>query len=101
MVFSHDIVHHIGGEDDTNQNLTRRVLLLLESHALGRDEAHRRVVRHLLNRYLLEDRGFWRGSGAWIPRFLQNDSARYWRTMAVDFAYKVRRETEGAGPSET
>lgn len=31
-----------------------------------------------------------------MPRFLLNDIARYWRTMAVDFAYKQRmRGNEG------
>ncbi len=90
MVFSHDLVHEIGGEDDTNLNTTRRLLLLLESRAVGREDAYRRVVRNVLSRYLLEDRGFWRGSGHRVPRFLQNDFARYWRTMAVDFAYKLR-----------
>jgi hypothetical protein len=90
MVFSHDLVHEIGGDDDTNLNTTRRLLLLLESRAVGRQDAYTRVVRNVLSRYLLEDRGFWRGSGHSVPRFLQNDFARYWRTMAVDFAYKLR-----------
>jgi predicted nucleotidyltransferase len=90
MVFSHDLVHQIGGDVDTNKNTTRRLLLLLESRVVGREDAYRRVVRNILNRYLLEDRGFWRGSGNRVPRFLQNDFARYWRTMAVDFAYKLR-----------
>lgn len=96
MVFSHDLIHEIGGEDDTNRNTTRRLLLLLESSAVGRDDAYRRVVRHILSRYLLEDRGFWMGSEFRIPRFLQNDFARYWRTMAVDFAFK-RRSRRGKG----
>lgn len=90
MVFSHDLIHDIGGEDDTNRNTTRRLLLLLESAPIGRDDAYRRVVRHILSRYLLEDRGFWMGSEFRVPRFLQNDFARYWRTMTVDFAYKLR-----------
>ncbi|MGH9587431.1 MAG: hypothetical protein ACRD3F_10800, partial [Acidobacteriaceae bacterium] len=96
MVFSHDLIHQIGGEDDTNRNTTRRLLLLLESRVVGRSDAYTRVVRHILSRYLLEDRGLWRGSGPRVPRFLQNDFARYWRTMAVDFAYKLRnRSGEG------
>jgi predicted nucleotidyltransferase len=90
MVFSHDLVHQIGGEDDTNRNTTRRLLLLLESNVVGRGDAYRNVMRNVLNRYLLEDRGFWRDSGYRVPRFLLNDFARYWRTMAVDFAYKLR-----------
>lgn len=89
MVFSHDLVHQIGGEDDTNRNTTRRLLLLLESSVVGRGDTYRNVVRNVLNRYLLEDRGLWRGSGHRVPRFLLNDFARYWRTMAVDFAHKL------------
>jgi hypothetical protein len=30
-----------------------------------------------------------------VPRFLFNDIARYWRTMAVDFAYKQRTRPDG------
>lgn len=70
MVFSHDLVHQIGGEDDTNRNTTRRLLLLLESYVVGREDAYRNVVRNVLNRYLLEDRGFWQGSWYRVPRFL-------------------------------
>ncbi len=93
MVFSHDLIHEIGGQDDTNRNTTRRLLLLLESSPIGREEAYRRVVRNILNRYLLEDRGFWKGSQYRVPRFLQNDFTRYWRTLAVDFAYKLRNRS--------
>jgi predicted nucleotidyltransferase len=31
LAFSHQILHWIGGEDDSNANTTRRILLLLES----------------------------------------------------------------------
>lgn len=45
----------------------------------------------VLRRYLLEDTSFARRRAPYhVPRFLQNDFARYWRTMAVDFAYKAR-----------
>src|SRR5688572_14420087 len=60
MIFSHDLIHQIGGEDDTNRNTTRRLLLLLESAPVGREDAYHRVFRNILNRYLLEDRGFWK-----------------------------------------
>ncbi|WP_321473301.1 nucleotidyltransferase domain-containing protein [uncultured Paludibaculum sp.] len=98
LAFSHDVVHQIGGQSDSNQNTTRRILLLLESMAVGRTEAYERVVNSVLSRYVLEDRGFLAGSADHhIPRFLLNDFARYWWTMAVDFAYKHRtRFGEGA-----
>jgi len=88
---SHELVHLIGGQDDTNSNTTRRILLLLESVALGQGAAHKRVITGTLSRYLLEERTFARDSKPLhVPRFLLNDFARYWRTMAVDFAYKSR-----------
>ena len=31
LAFSHELIHMIGGQDDTNSNTTRRILLLLES----------------------------------------------------------------------
>jgi predicted nucleotidyltransferase len=96
-VFSHDIIHQIGGEEDTNRNITRRILLLLESRTLGRSDAYQRVIRQVLLRYLKEDRGLWDPEKKYrVPRFLLNDIVRYWRTVAVDFAYK-RRERAGQG----
>ena len=94
---SHDLVHRIGGQYDTNSNTTLRMLLLLESASIGHSEAYDRVRRNILWRYLSEDRGLWEGLGPYkVPRFLFNDIARYWRTMAVDFAYKQRdRNNEG------
>jgi predicted nucleotidyltransferase len=94
MAFSHELVHQIGGQDDTNRNTTRRILLLLESAAIGQPDAYDRVVRNVLRRYLGEDRNFASKTSQYhIPRFLLNDFARYWRTMAVDFAYKAKART--------
>jgi predicted nucleotidyltransferase len=91
MAWSHPLVHLIGGEDDTNRNTTQRILLLLESTVLGRREAYDRVRKNILDRYILEDPRFVERSAKYrVPRFLLNDFARYWRTMAVDFAYKRR-----------
>ena len=91
------MIHQIGGQDDTNANTTRRILLLLESQVIGRRDAYDRVFSNILLRYLNEDRGLWYGSSSFkVPRFMLNDIARYWRTMAVDFAYKQRvRGNEG------
>ncbi|MGH2639083.1 MAG: nucleotidyltransferase domain-containing protein [Rhabdochlamydiaceae bacterium] len=89
LASSHNLIHCIGGEDDTNVNTTRRSLLLLEAYPVGADEAFVRVRNNLLKRYLEEDLGLWRPSTTRkIPHFLLNDFARYWRTMAVDFADK-------------
>ena len=95
MAFSHDIVHHIGGQADSNRNTTQRILLLLEAVALRdhKDELggpQARIVRQILDRYLVSDSNFHSQTDheSRIPRFLLNDIVRYWRTMCVDFAYK-------------
>lgn len=92
MAFSHDIVHQIGGQIDTNRNTTQRILLLLESVPVGRSAAHERVLRAVIDRYLEEDTHLLTEDEASyrVPRFLLNDIVRFWRTMAVDFASKQR-----------
>jgi predicted nucleotidyltransferase len=97
LAFSHSLVHLIGGEDDTNHNTTQRILLLLESAPIGRRDAYDRVIRNVLRRYLEEDGTFTHPEARYlVPRFLLNDFARYWRTIAVDFAYK-RKTRLGKG----
>ncbi|MFO0813873.1 MAG: nucleotidyltransferase domain-containing protein [Gemmatales bacterium] len=98
LAISHNLVHEIGGQEDSNRNLTQRLLLLLESRAVEREEAHRRVLDGVLSRYLTNDP---RTTAARhiplrVPRFLCNDVVRYWRTMCVDYANKYRdRNGEG------
>src|SRR5271154_3951801 len=50
LSFSHDIIHQIGGQNDTNANTTQRILLLLESCVLGKRDAHDRVIGNILGR---------------------------------------------------
>lgn len=94
MVFSHDLIHQIGGQEDTNRNMTQRMLLLLESVAIGEraQEAYERVMKGVISRYLEEGSRLLTSDGGRykVPRFLLNDVARFWRTMAVDFASKQR-----------
>jgi predicted nucleotidyltransferase len=99
MAFSHDVIHQIGGQNDTNKNTTQRILLLLESCAIGkRTDAYERVIRGVINRYLDEDNHpLTPDSKSYrVPRFLLNDIVRFWRTMAVDFASK-QRDRAGKG----
>lgn len=100
LVFSHDLIHQIGGQEDTNRNTTQRMLLLLESVAIGdkAQEAYERVIKGVIGRYLEEGSGFLNADRTRykVPRFLLNDIARFWRTMAVDFASK-QRDRSGMG----
>lgn len=94
MAFSHELVHHIGGQADSNRNTTQRILMLLEAVSLTTPQddisGYERTVRQILRRYLKSDSNFHtrEGNDSRIPRFLLNDIVRYWRTICVDFAYK-------------
>lgn len=93
MAGSHELIHLIGGRRDTNENMTRRMLLLLESLVIP-DPSDRvilsRVIRQILRRYIDGDPSVSRMNSTQplVPRFLLNDVVRYWRTMAVDYAAK-------------
>jgi hypothetical protein len=96
---SHDLVHYIGGELDTNKNITRRMLLLLESERINFRQnesedgnAYDRVIKLILQQYFDHDSGLTRKHKETIPRFLLNDMIRFWRTMCVDFAYKQKEQ---------
>jgi hypothetical protein len=91
IVVSHQLVHYIAGTRDTNENLTRRILLLSESRALSNPIVRERVIRNVLARYVVNDRSVASRSGRrqTIPHFFLNDVVRYWRTIASDYASKM------------
>jgi hypothetical protein len=91
-VASKRLVQQIGLQEDSNDNLTRRMLLLLESVSVAGNDVHEAVRRELADRYLDESVKDYRP-----PRFLLNDVIRYWRTICVDFAGKERQGREGWG----
>lgn len=83
------LVERIGLDGDDNKNLTRRMLLLLESTAVANEAVHLACRTRVLDGYL-----DYSVKGYRPPRFLLNDVIRYWRTICVDF---VGKEREGAG----
>ena len=88
-----ELRERIGRDEDTNTNLTRRMLLMLESVAICGDDVHADARRALIAGYLEANVKDYRP-----PRFLLNDLIRYWRTIAVDFESKMRaRKGEGWG----
>ncbi len=90
VVYSAELLR-VGLDDDTNTNLTRRMLLVLESVAACHEDVLAGVRRDVIHDYL---RDALRDNRP--PRFLLNDLVRYWRTIGVDFVAKDR-ERGGAG----
>jgi hypothetical protein len=85
--FCEDLSGKIGLDPDDNTNLTRRVLLILESVPLSNEDAYRTCWTKILDGYL-EESTRWRRP----PRFFLNDVVRYWRTICVDFVGKQRSD---------
>lgn len=98
LIFSHDLVHRIGGGADSNANLTRRMLMLLESKPFSiqanndTSQVWDNVIKNILERYFEQDIHFSAEGKSRVPRFLLNDLTRYWRTICVDYAAKHREQ---------
>ncbi len=86
-----NLVNNVGLDADTNTNLTRRMLLLLESTEVKGD-THDAARKAVLGRYMNYGVKPFRP-----PRFLLNDLTRYWRTICVDFEGK-HADKEGSDP---
>lgn len=84
VVTQSDLVGNIGGDKDTNMNLTRRMLLLLEGTSLYNKDKFNEIRRNLINKYIKIEQ-----NPNQIPRFLLNDIIRYYRTITTDFEFKV------------
>ena len=78
------MLENIGGQDDDNQNITRRILFLLEGEWLFNREGLGEFRREILERYIREDM-----TEHQLAMFLLNDVIRYYRTVAVDYEFKT------------
>ena len=81
---------NIGGEQDNNEKITRRMLFLLEGEWLFNADGLKQVRRQILERYIGEGM-----TDHQLALFLLNDIIRYYRTVAVDYEFKT---VEGEKP---
>ncbi|WP_341582316.1 nucleotidyltransferase domain-containing protein [Marinobacter metalliresistant] len=87
-----DILSKIGGTEDTNYHITRRLLFLLEGTWLYGEGRFQQYRRELLNCYIKET-----DTDGRLSRFLLNDIIRYYRTITTDFEHKVSAQQQGWG----
>jgi len=74
----------IGGDDDSTNLLTKRMLFLLESDWLSGESVYVNAMDCVLRKYISDEI-----TPRQIARFLLNDVIRYYRTICVDFEYKT------------
>jgi hypothetical protein len=78
------MLQNIGGGQDDNSKITRRILFLLEGEWLVDEGGFQKIRRDVLERYIrvgIKDHH--------LAYFLLNDVIRFYRTMAVDYEYKI------------
>lgn len=87
-----EILENIGGKNDTNETLTRRMLFLLEGKALYNTKTFENYRKSLLKNYTASTSNVSR-----LEKFLLNDIIRYYRTITTDFQYKVDQDSKAWG----
>ncbi|MFT4925470.1 MAG: putative nucleotidyltransferase [Phenylobacterium sp.] len=78
------LLENFGGDKETNQDFTRRMLYLLESRCLYNESLYETLKTKILENYIKSDL-----LDSNINRFMLNDIIRYYRTMCTDYEYKV------------
>jgi predicted nucleotidyltransferase len=78
------LAKNIGGSEDTNDNITRRILFLMEGYPVHNSKLHEQEQAGLISRYINDDI-----SDHQLCLFLLNDFIRYYRTVCVDYERKV------------
>ena len=84
IVADTSLLNDIGGDVDSNQTITRRMLFLLEGEWLSNEAGFRSLRREMRGRYVQDSL-----SDHKIALFLLNDIIRYWRTITVDYEHKT------------
>lgn len=74
----------IGGGDETNADLTRRMLYLLESDWLMGGNLYQTILESIIKDYISDNI-----TQHQLAKFFLNDLIRYYRTVCVDFEYKT------------
>lgn len=78
-----DMIKHIGSREDDYQNaLTARMLLILESDYLFNENTFRSFRSRAIDAYFKD---FHDHSKSFRPIFLLNDVLRFWRTMCINY----------------
>lgn len=78
-----NLLKNIGGAEDTNKLLTRRMLFLLEGRPVYNEPLFETYRKTLINKYLKSS------SDGKVDKYLLNDIIRYYRTITTDFQHKI------------
>jgi hypothetical protein len=86
------LTKQIGGQNDTNKDITRRILFLTEGMPVGARSLFDEQRQQLIARYLQDEM-----TDHQLALFFLNDVIRYWRTICVDFENKTYEQKKDWG----
>lgn len=92
LIKTSDLLGNYGGDIETNQAFTRRMLYLLESKALYNDEMYNELKKQIVELYIKDS-----VSDHNLSKFLLNDIIRYYRTICTDYEFKVNEQEKSWG----
>lgn len=84
FVSTQELLESIGGQDESNKILTKRMLLLLESEWITSESTFQNIIDALIGKYIRDEI-----TQHQLARFFLNDVIRYYRTICVDFEHKT------------
>ncbi|MFZ0929447.1 MAG: nucleotidyltransferase domain-containing protein, partial [Syntrophobacteraceae bacterium] len=86
LLYSKDILAHLGGPTDDHENyFTARMLLLLESRCLYGQKTLDAIVSNIIESYF---RDYPDHPQTFQPIFLLNDICRFWKTLLLNYEHK-------------
>jgi predicted nucleotidyltransferase len=92
LTHTSDLLNDLGSRDDDYKNFfTARMLLLLESQCIYKDEIYNDAIKRVIEAYFRDYPGH---EGSFRPTFLVNDIVRYWKTLCLNYENKRNKPTD-------
>lgn len=92
VITKNELLTNFGGDKETNQEFTRRMLYLLESTWLFNESLYSSLKKSIVEKYIKDG-----VSDSNLNRFMLNDVIRYYRTICTDYEYKVHEHGKSWG----
>lgn len=92
ILFSDDMEKSLGSRtDDFNNYFTARMLMLLESRSVFRQNTFDKIKTNTISAYF---RDYDHHPNDFKPTFLINDILRFWKTLCLNYEHRRNQETE-------
>lgn len=85
FILKHNMLDIGSRQEDYNNSLTARMLLLLESKPIYNEQGYNKLLADTVDKYFIDYQDF---PDDFNPLFLMNDILRYWYTLTLNYEYR-------------